>query len=148
MKIIRVLCTIIVPIVADYVQPQYTCTNLCTVEQCGKTPRPPFCLGPNACEPCTLRVPTYCPYNCSPCPRMASHQVKSYTLFPNPATVSFTITGNFEETDLQLSIINTIGQTIYFSKKYHSENINISNLLPGIYFVFLSNNKMFKLIKT
>ena len=90
----------------------------------------------------------YCPYNCYPCAKMASNKVMPYTLFPNPATESFTISGNFENTDIKLSIVNTTGQIIYSTKKYNSEIITISNFLPGVYFVILSNNKTFKLVKT
>jgi hypothetical protein len=58
----------------------------------------------------------------------------SYNLFPNPAHNSLTITGN--EKHITICILDILGQEVLKNKTDNgSSEINISNLIPGIYMV-------------
>jgi len=58
----------------------------------------------------------------------------SYNLFPNPAHNSLTITGN--EKHITICVLDILGQEVLKNKTDNgSSEINISNLIPGIYMV-------------
>jgi hypothetical protein len=73
-------------------------------------------------------------------------------IYPNPFTDKITITSqSFENKNLQLEIINSIGQTVYSQNSLENQNeIDLSSLPKGIYFCKVQNkehSKTFKLIK-
>ncbi|MBP7808822.1 MAG: T9SS type A sorting domain-containing protein [Bacteroidia bacterium] len=63
-------------------------------------------------------------------------------IFPNPSNGEFTVkgvNGNFE-------IINSIGQTIYISDLNDSEEVKITSLAQGIYYLKIKDSKVYKKI--
>ncbi|MBK7569132.1 MAG: FG-GAP repeat protein [Chitinophagales bacterium] len=76
----------------------------------------------------------------------------AFTIFPNPNDGTFTIEANvktqdFASSESTIEIYNNLGQLIY-SKEINSndglinENIEIKNIIPGIYLVKLWNNNI------
>ena len=76
----------------------------------------------------------------------------AFTIFPNPNDGTFTIEANvktqdFASSESTIEIYNNLGQLIY-SKEINSndglinENIEIKNIIPGIYLVKLLNNNI------
>lgn len=75
----------------------------------------------------------------SPNPNQGNNVIVTVIYPPDPCDETMMYT----ETDATVSILNNMGQTVY-SKKHHSNNINISGLKlsPGLYHVkYVKNNK-------
>ncbi|CAN5358833.1 hypothetical protein BH09BAC5_BH09BAC5_02250 [soil metagenome] len=69
--------------------------------------------------------------------------VLNYSVFPNPASNEISIS-NIENTTVELSIINNLGQTILSERLEPNTNkIDISNFAPGIYFFLLQDAEGF-----
>lgn len=73
-------------------------------------------------------------------------------IYPNPFTDKLTISSeNFEEQNIQLKIINSIGQEVHVLNNLNDYNeIDLFNLAKGLYFLTIENkssNKTFKIIK-
>lgn len=71
-----------------------------------------------------------------------------YTIFPNPAQNSLFIdVENDNQKQLEISIFNTLGETIIHENLNGLNTVNISTLLPGIYYVAINkeiiNSKKF-----
>ncbi len=63
-------------------------------------------------------------------------------IFPNPSNGEFTVKGvkgNFE-------IINSIGQTVYVSELNDNEEVKITSLAQGIYYLKIKDSKVYKKI--
>ncbi len=65
-------------------------------------------------------------------------------IYPNPATNYFKISS--KEAKSTLNIYNSVGQLVLSKVYKKNEDINVSNLLPGIYFIKV-NGSTLKLIK-
>jgi hypothetical protein len=74
-------------------------------------------------------------------------------VFPNPTTNSFIISYPGELTNPNVELINVMGHSVYKKQfdKLQKEEIDISNLSPGVYYVRISNregiNETHKVIK-
>lgn len=73
-------------------------------------------------------------------------------IYPNPFTDKLTISSeSFEDQNIQLKIINSIGQEVHMQNNLNDNNeIDLSNLPKGLYFLTIENkssNKTFKIIK-
>jgi hypothetical protein len=65
-----------------------------------------------------------------------------FSIYPNPTDESFRI--QFENeygNDLDLKILNCLGEIVLEKSKLNSKEINTADLSPGIYFVRIENNK-------
>jgi FG-GAP-like repeat/Secretion system C-terminal sorting domain len=58
---------------------------------------------------------------------------------PNPTNNSFRIQYNLN-TDVELKIVNGLGKQVFQKSIHDNEDIEISNLIPGVYFVVLISN--------
>ncbi|MBI4649121.1 MAG: right-handed parallel beta-helix repeat-containing protein [Bacteroidia bacterium] len=81
---------------------------------------------------------------------------EGFHIYPNPAGNELTITGNFPEGIIMISIFNLFGQTIYeiFTETENTENIvriNISDFVSNIYILKLTDSinetAVFKFVK-
>ena len=61
---------------------------------------------------------------------ISENENTTFTIFPNPATTSIKVTGEGEAV-----ISNILGQTVTSATVNGSEEINISNLESGVYFI-------------
>lgn len=61
---------------------------------------------------------------------IANNENTTFTIFPNPATTSIKVTGEGEAV-----ISNILGQTVTSATVNGSEEINVSNLESGVYFI-------------
>jgi hypothetical protein len=70
-------------------------------------------------------------------------------IYPNPVTDKLVITSNnFEQQNFELQISNALGQTIYNQTSLLNQNeINLSHLSKGIYFVKIQNTQQQKTLK-
>ncbi|MBK8585708.1 MAG: T9SS type A sorting domain-containing protein [Bacteroidetes bacterium] len=65
----------------------------------------------------------------------------SISLYPNPFTSELNIDfENYNNKNCQVKIVNTNGQIVLEENIFSSKSINTSNLLPGFYFVIISNS--------
>ena len=66
--------------------------------------------------------------------------------YPNPASEYVTVESGMLDKDLTISIVNSIGQTVYQQKSQASKtNIDIQHLVPGIYLLKITTtNQLFK----
>ena len=66
-----------------------------------------------------------------------SNRNNSFEIFPNPTSCSSVIRLNKQYTKVDISLYNSLGQTVSTFKKEYVEDIEISNemLSPGIYFI-------------
>jgi hypothetical protein len=71
-----------------------------------------------------------------------------FLLYPNPATNSLNVIGNFESNE-SVTIFNMLGQSVLVKAIYsNDENIDITSLAKGIYSVYFNNAKAtYKFIK-
>lgn len=70
-----------------------------------------------------------------------TNNLLSFSIYPNPANESITVsTGNLILDNTILSITNSIGQLVYTEAFVNKQQINISSLPNGIYFVQLNSN--------
>lgn len=68
----------------------------------------------------------------------AKNNAVSLNIYPNPNNGTFTID---TETDLNVTIVDVLGKTVYFNKLTSGKNqINLNNLVNGIYIVKAENN--------
>lgn len=66
---------------------------------------------------------------------------KHFNVSYNPSEKTLSINSNREVENFSISIINSVGQTVYYnSTKSQNLNINLSKLIKGIYFYRISNN--------
>ena len=76
-----------------------------------------------------------------------NNKIKDFVLYPNPVKNNLNIEFNSREnTTVNISITNMMGQNVYSSNKQINEGnntikINTNNYKSGIYFVNISNNK-------
>lgn len=72
-----------------------------------------------------------------------STKINTVKLYPNPAQDAITISfpGNQLEVS-ELDITNALGQTVYTKKIISNEQIDISNLSNGLYFIHLKGNSL------
>ena len=62
-------------------------------------------------------------------------------LYPNPFTSELNIDfENYYSENCQVKIVNANGQLVFEENNFSSKSINTSNLLPGFYFVIISNS--------
>lgn len=74
-----------------------------------------------------------------------------YRIFPNPTKGTFQLHSYESNKSVNLQIFNTIGKTVLKKQVTTKTNINIENLLPGIYNIQLTdlqgNSSMHKIVK-
>lgn len=70
-------------------------------------------------------------------------------IYPNPFSDKVTVTSqNFEEQDIELKIINSIGQVVYIQNKLQNQTeIDLHNLSAGLYFLILNDKFTKKTVK-
>ncbi len=75
----------------------------------------------------------------SPCTGIdAKNSIVNFNIYPNPNNGTFTID---TETELNVTIVDVLGKTVYSSKLTNGKNqINLTNLVNGIYIVKAENN--------
>lgn len=67
---------------------------------------------------------------------------EQFTLFPNPVSSRFFITGNDEEEFEEITILNLTGKTEFSENNFNSKkNIDITNLQNGVYIVRIKVGK-------
>jgi hypothetical protein len=75
-----------------------------------------------------------------------------FRIFPNPTESSFSIELQSSETKTNtVKVLDVWGNLIQEVQQENSQkiiNVNLANAKPGIYFVFLNNNKVKRIIKT
>lgn len=76
-------------------------------------------------------------------------QEQTWNIFPNPANKFLTVSFHSSQTNAIISIVNIVGQEVFAQniKDIRSEEsirIDISNLSPGIYQIYLLNNSSTK----
>jgi N-acetylneuraminic acid mutarotase len=69
-------------------------------------------------------------------------QFAEVVLYPNPTTSSIQLKGISAEDDVQLSIINSTGQTV-LKPDYTNDNINLAHLNAGFYYLTLQKDETF-----
>ena len=76
------------------------------------------------------------------------HFIYSASIYPNPATTSFTLkTTTNDLSGLTIQIFNSIGIKVYDKRNLKSKAINVSALNSGIYFLKIRSDKQQKTIK-
>lgn len=70
-----------------------------------------------------------------------SNLSEKFKIYPNPVKTSFTVENNIKNGDISFEVFNALGQLVKKGIMNNKNEINVSELNEGIYYIKLYNNK-------